>query len=262
MLKFAANLNFFYGGMPQSERFAAAARDGFRAVEFASPYDTEPAAIGAIVRNSGVTVSLFNAGIGEWDAGDRGLTALAGREADYRAQIDRVPEYCRELDCYRVNVMAGICPEKSTERGEAWHRFIENFRYAADTLKPHGITVLLEPINTYDIPGYFIATPAEGMAALQEVARDNVRLQYDIYHAQRMEGELTAFMRQHIDCIGYIQVADNPGRNQPGTGEIRYDFVLRELDRLGYDGWIGLEYKPTPDPVGSIAWIREMGYTL
>lgn len=261
MPKFAANLNFFYGGLPFLEQFAAARKDGFNAVEFVSPYEFEPAVVRKALADSSLTTALFNAAIGSWAAGDRGVTSVKGREDEFRALIDKVPAYCKELSCPRVNVMAGI-PDASEDRASIWKRLIENLRYAADTLGKHGITVLLEHINTYDIPGYFVATPAEALQAVKEVDRENCMIQYDMYHAQRMGGEVTAFMRDNIARIGHVQIADNPNRNQPGTGEMNYKFLLDELDRLGFKGWVGLEYKPTPTPAESLGWVKEMGYSL
>lgn len=262
MPKFAANLNFFYGDVPFLERFAAARRDGFNAVEFVSPYEVEPAVVRKAMDDNKLKTVLFNAAIGSWDAGDRGLTVIGSREEEFRTLVDKVVPYAKELDCPRVNVMAGLHTELSEDKDVTWKRFVERLRYAADTLGKHGITVVLEHINTIDMPDYYIATPAMALQAVKEVGRDNCLIQYDMYHAQRMAGEVTGFLRANFKLIGHIQIADNPNRNQPGTGEMNYKFLLDELDRLGYAGWVGLEYKPTPNPAASLAWVKEMGFTL
>ena len=262
MPNFAANLNFFYGDLPFLERFPAAKRDGFKGVEFVEPYMCAPEEVAKVTKENGITTALFNAAIGDWSKGERGLTVIEDREDDFRALIDKVPAYAKALECPRVNVMAGINTNKSEAYDKTWTRLIERLRYAADTLGKHGITVLLEHINNFDIPGYFVRTPNEALKAIQEVDRANCMIQYDIYHAQREQGELTAFMRENISRIGHVQIADNPGRNQPGTGELNYKFLLDELDRLGFKGWVGFEYKPLPNAAGSLGWIKEMGYSL
>ncbi|MCL2001237.1 MAG: TIM barrel protein [Planctomycetes bacterium] len=255
MLNFCVNLNFFYGELPFLERFAAAARDGFKAVEFLSPYENEPAEVKKALTDHGLAAILFNGAIGNWEKGERGLAALAGRDDEFRDAVLNIGKYASALGCARINLVAGRTPEPEPE-GIITARLVERFRFAADQLAAKDVTLLLEHINPYDMPGYVVTTPAKALAVVEQVDRPNVKIQYDIYHAQRMAGELTAFLRANIARIGHIQVADNPGRNQPGTGEINYPFIFAELERLGYANWIGLEYKPLPNPAASLGWLK------
>ena len=260
MPKFSANLSFFYLDMPFIDRFAAAAKAGFKAVEFLFPYVEEIPTLQKTLKDTGLEIALFNAPAGDWDKGDRGLPALSGRDEEYTAAIAKAIEYATALNLPHINVLAGNKSDESAEKTTA--RLVERLRYAADEFGKKGINLLLEHINNYDMPGYFVGTPSQAIAVLDAVGRDNARLQYDIYHAQRTSGELTAFLRTHFQRIGHIQIADNPNRNQPGTGEINYPFLLNEIDKLGYKGWVGLEYKPDPDANGSLGWIKGMGYSL
>lgn len=259
MPKFSANLSFFYLDLPFIQRFAAAARAGFKAVEFLFPYGETIPDLRDALDGNGLRVALHNAPAGDWDKGERGLAVLEGRDAEFEAAIAKAIEYATALGVPRINVLAGI-DVSGGPADKATARLVERLRYAADEFAGHGMTVLLEHINPFDMPGYFVSTAEQAIAALDAVGRDNAMLQYDVYHAQRTCGELTAFLRTHFSRIGHIQIADNPGRNQPGTGEINYRFFLEELDRLGYDGWVGLEYKPAPDADASLGWMREMGY--
>lgn len=258
MLNFCANLNFFYGSLPFLDRFSAAADDGFKAVEFVSPYECEPAKVRKILDENGLTAALFNGALGNWDAGERGLTALANRDKEFADSVATIIKYATALACKRINVMGGIVVDKAEPAAKITDRIIERLRFAAETFAPHGITLLLEHINPYDMPGYFVSTPAQALDIIERVDRDNAKVQYDIYHAQRTSGELTAFLRRNIARIGHIQIADNPGRNQPGTGEINYSFLFEELNRLEYRHWIGLEYKPTPSPAASLGWMANL----
>jgi Hydroxypyruvate isomerase len=262
MLKFSANLTFLYSDKPLLERIACAGRAGFKAVEFMSPYEEKPEDIKKALDENAVLMALFNTRAGKPGMGERGYLAIAhGGDSVFADALADVIRYATHLSCPRINVQAGIAPE-----GEApamtMDRVVERLRHAADLFAGHGINALLEHCNRHDIPGYFIDTPDKAVEALRRVDRPNAKLQYDFYHAQRTSGELVAFFRDHADMIDHIQIADNPGRNQPGTGEINYTFVLSELERLGYQGWIGLEYKPLPDADASYGWMKEMGYAL
>lgn len=259
MPKFSANLSFFYLDRPFVDRFAAAARSGFKWVEFLSPYGETIPVLQKALRDTDLQIALFNSPSGDWDNGERGLGVLRGRDDEFADAIAKAVLYATALGTPRVNVLAGLDPGAETPDALT-ARLTERLRHAADEFAKAGLTMLLEHINPYDMPGYFVATPRQAIAVLDAVGRDNAKLQYDVYHAQRMAGELTAFLRDHFDRIGHIQIADNPGRNQPGTGEINYRFLLSELDRLGYAGWVGLEYKPVPDADGSLGWIEEMGF--
>ena len=261
MPKFSANLNFLYGNLPFLEQFPAAAADGFKAVEFVSPYGCEPAALRKVLDDNKLIASLFNAPAGDWGKGERGLTVLEERDREYRDSVDTIIKYANVLGTKCVNVMAGI-NSKEESKAKMFDRLVERLRFAADVFAKHNIVLLLEHINNFDIPGYCVGTPAEALEVISRVDRKNAKIQYDIYHAQRTSGELTKFLRDNFARIGHIQVADNPGRNQPGTGEMNYKFLLDELDRLGYQGWVGLEYKPLPNAGGSLGWIKAMGYSL
>ena len=260
MPRFSANLGFLYPDRPLLAGLEAVAKAGFHGVECMSPYGEDPDTIQRTLTRHSLTQALFNTPPGDWGKGERGLAALAGRDDDFSAAIAKSVKYAVALGCPRINVMAGI--RDSNEPAERTNdRLVERLGYAADMFAPHGLNALLEPINPFDMPGYAVNTPYEGLAILERVNRPNARLQYDFYHAQRTVGELTRFLREHLDIIDHIQLADNPGRNQPGTGEINYRFLLEELDRLGYAGWVGLEYKPLPDADRSFGWITEMGFS-
>lgn len=261
MPKFSANLSFFYLDRPLLERFAAAAKSGFKGVEFLLPYGESVADIQKALTENNLEMALFNSPSGDWDGGERGLGVVSGRDDEFAAAIATAIEYATAVKLRRVNVLAGI-DKSGGSFDQATDRLVERLRYAADQFAKHGMTMLLEHINPFDMPGYFVSTPNQAIDILDRVGRDNAKLQYDVYHAQRMSGELVGFMQKHFSRIGHVQIADNPKRNQPGTGEINYKFVLDELDRLGYDGWVGLEYKPDPDADGSLGWITAMGYSL
>ena len=261
MLKFSANLNFFYGDLPFLDQIAAAAKDGFKGVEFVSPYGCEPEEVKKALDNAGIVASLFNGPPGDWGKGERGLVGLEERGDDFKKSVDTIIKYSNVIGCKRINVMAGI-PTKPIAWEKLADMLTDRLGYAADAFAGHGITLLLEHINNYDIPGYCVETPARALEIIDRLNRKNAKIQYDVYHAQRTSGELVNFLRANFAKIDHIQIADNPGRNQPGTGEVNYKFVLDELDRLGYQGWVGLEYKPLPNAAGSLGWIKEMGYSL
>lgn len=256
MLKFDVHLGFFYGDKPFADRFAAATADGFKAVEMLSPYEDTPDAVRKLMEAQGQQCILFNSPAGDWNAGERGIAVLEDREADFLAAVDTIVQYATALNCKRINFMAGI-NKKPEPVYRAFGRLVDRYRHAADVFAKHGITLLLEHINNYDFPGYFVGTPARAFEVIKAVNRDNAMIQFDVYHAQRAEGEVVDFLRNNFDMIGHIQVADNPGRNQPGTGEVNYDFIFTELERLNYQGWIGLEYKPTPNSAASLGWMKK-----
>lgn len=260
MPRFALNLNYFFPDLPLARRFAAAADLGFSRVELLFPYDDTPEAVRGILDFHNLELVLFDAPGGRWNEGERGLGALAGRDDEFAESVQTALRYAVALGCGRVNVLSGI-HAGGEARDRAEDRLVERLRHAADVFRPHGVTLLVEHINPYDIPGFFLGAPLDALSAVQKTGRDNARLQYDCYHAQRMMGDLTRFIRDHIDMIGHIQIADSPARNQPGTGEINYAFILAELDRLGYDGVVGLEYRPVPSPEASLGWLGEMGYS-
>jgi len=258
MPKFAANLTMLFTEAPFLDRFALARQAGFKFVEYLFPYPYEAAELKRQLDASGLRQVLFNLPAGDWTTGDRGIGAAPGREAEFHAGVPKAIAYAKALGVPRVNCLAGKrVPGRSDE--EHWQTLAQNVRFAAAELAPHGIELLVEPINHFDIPGFLVNRTTQVLKLLDEIAQPNVRVQYDIYHAQREEGELTNTLRQHLARIGHIQIADNPGRHQPGTGEINFPFLFRQLDELGYAGFVGLEYVPAPDTASSLGWLRDLG---
>lgn len=253
MPKFAANLTMLFNELPFIERFAAAKAAGFTGVEYLFPYDFGKAMLGEQLQQHGLTQVLHNLPAGNWDAGERGIAILPDRVAEFRDGVNRAVEYAKALDCRQVNCLAGIAPA-GADSAELRAVFLENLRYAADTLAKHRIKLLIEPINTRDIPGFFLTGTEQAIQIISEVGSENLFVQYDIYHMQIMEGDLAPTMKKHFGRIAHIQLADNPGRNEPGTGEINYPFLFRYLDEIGYRGWIGCEYKPKTSTLEGLGW--------
>jgi hydroxypyruvate isomerase len=242
--------------VPFMERFELAHKAGFTHVEFLFPYPFLASDLKAALDRNGLTQILFNLPAGDWAAGERGITALPGRSEEFRAGVPKAIEYAKVLGVNRVNCLAGKrVPGRSDD--EHWQTLLENVRYAATELALHGIELVVEPINHFDIPGFVLNRTEQAIKLIEEVGHPNVRVQFDIYHVQREEGEITATFRKYIDRIGHVQIADNPGRNQPGTGEINFPFLFRQIDESGYQGWIGLEYVPKPDTSGSLGWMND-----
>lgn len=261
MPRFSANLGFLFGEQPFLERFAACSQAGFRYVEYMSPYEYDPTTLRDLLKKHGLQQVLFNLPAGDWEAGDRGIAAAPHRVEEFRCSVDQALEYALVLEVERVNCLAGKCLE-GVSHEEQWDILVQNLRFAASRFSEKGRTLVVEPINTYDMPGFFLSTSEEGSRLLEEVGAENLLLQYDVYHMQKMEGNLTESIRSQFNRIGHIQIADNPGRHQPGTGEINYGFLLGELDRMGYTGFVGLEYHPTPDTLSSLGWVKEWGFSL
>ncbi|WP_258361100.1 hydroxypyruvate isomerase [Moorella sulfitireducens (nom. illeg.)] len=261
MPKFAANLTMLFTELPFLERFNAARKAGFNAVEFLFPYDFSLDAIKTSLAENNLRVVLFNLPAGNWAAGERGIAADPGRTEEFRAGVRQAVEWAGQLHVPRLNCLAGKI-NLAFSREEHWRVLVENTRYAARALAEHNLKLMVEPINHYDVPGFFLNTSGQVLRLIEEVNMPNVYLQYDLYHAQKEEGNLTATLREHIQGIGHIQIADNPGRHQPGTGEINYPFLLREIDNLGYEGYVSLEYIPEPDTLSSLGWIKAYGYNL
>lgn len=257
MPQFAANLTMLFTEVPFLERFAAARAAGFDAVEYLFPYAYDKNELASLLKTHGLKQVLHNLPAGNWDGGERGIACHPDRVDEFRAGVDKAIEYATALGCPQVNCLAGKVPAGVT-REQAHATFVANLKFAADKLKKAGLKLLIEPINSYDIPGFFLNYTAQAAAILDEVGGDNLYIQYDIYHAQRMEGELAATMQKHLPRIAHIQLADNPGRNEPGTGEIHYPFLFRHLDAIGYQGWIGCEYKPKTTTVEGLGWIKAM----
>lgn len=257
MPRFAANLTMLFNERPFLERFAAAAQAGFSGVEYLFPYDFDAQALAAELKTHGLVQVLHNLPAGDWAKGERGIAVLPGREAEFRAGVDRAIRYATALGCRQVNCLAGLAPAgEDPKRLE--DRLVANLAFAAAKLKNDGIKLLVEPINTRDMPGFFLNRSEQALALIDKVGSDNLFLQYDIYHMQRMEGELAATIERHLPRIAHIQLADNPGRGEPGTGEINYPFLFGHLDKIGYAGWIGCEYKPKTGTVEGLGWLKAM----
>jgi hydroxypyruvate isomerase len=257
MLKFSANLSMLFTEQPFLDRFEAAAQAGFKAVEFLFPYAFTAAEIRERLDAHGLQLVLHNLPAGNWDAGERGIACHPDRVDEFCSGVATAITYATRLGVKQVNCLAGKAPPGVSE-SLLRRTFIDNLRYAASELKKNGLKLLIEPLNTFDIPGFYLNYTAQALAILDEVGADNAYVQYDIYHAQRMEGELAATMEKHLPRIGHIQLADNPGRHEPGTGEINYPFLFAHLDRIGYDGWIGCEYKPATTTEAGLGWYRRL----
>lgn len=242
-----------FNELPFIERFAAAKAAGFAGVEYLFPYDYEKAVLGEQLQQHGLTQVLHNLPAGNWGAGERGIAILPDRVAEFRDGVSRAIEYAKALDCRQVNCLAGITPA-SSDSAELRAVLVENLRYAADALAKHHIKLLIEPINTRDIPGFFLTGTEQALQIISEVGSENLFIQYDIYHMQIMEGDIAPTMKRHLGRIAHIQLADSPGRNEPGTGEINYPFLFRYLDEIGYRGWIGCEYKPKTTTLDGLGW--------
>lgn len=255
MLKFSANLSFLYQELGFLDRFAAAAKDGFGAVEYLGPYAETPEAVAKALRDNGLVQALFNVPSGNWAGGERGIACLPERVDEFRTGVRTALDYAAALNCPKVNVISGLVPA-GADMQLLEDTLVENLKFAADLCAKAGVKLLIEPINTRDIPGFFLTTTKQAEGILERVGSSNLYIQYDVYHMQVMEGDLIPTYTRLKDRIAHIQVADNPGRNEPGTGEINYPFVLGEIDRLGYDGWIGCEYKPRNGTTAGLGWMK------
>ncbi len=253
MPRFAANLTMLFNEVPFLDRFERASQAGFEAVEFLFPYAFDASEIRQRLEAHGLKLVLHNLPAGDWDAGERGIACLPGRVDEFRAGVAKAVTYAKALGVSQLNCLAGKAP--SDMDGALLRRtFVANLRYAAAELKKAGLKLLIEPINTFDIPGFYLNRTAQAIEILDDVGADNAYVQYDLYHAQRMEGELAATLHKYLHRIGHVQLADNPGRNEPGTGEINYSFLFAHLDRLGYKGWVGCEYKPATTTEAGLGW--------
>jgi hydroxypyruvate isomerase len=254
VIRLAANLSMMFAEVPFLERFEAAARHGFRGVEYLFPYDVPATEIRARLDRHGLTQVLFNFPAGDWASGERGIAGLPDRVDEFRRGVDSALHYARVTGCRKLHAMPGKLPA-GEDRERCLAVFVDNLIFAADAAAADGIDVLIEPINTrVDIPGYLLDRTDLALALLARANRPNIRLQYDIYHMQIMEGDLARSFGKLLPQIAHVQLADNPGRNEPGTGEIRYEWLLRHIDDLGYRGWIGCEYKPRESTVAGLSW--------
>jgi hydroxypyruvate isomerase len=254
MPKFAANLTMLFNEVPFLERFAAAAAAGFDAVEFLFPYDYDKAALADLLKRHGLKLILHNLPAGDWGRGERGIACHPDRVAEFREGVARAIDYATALGCPKVNCLAGIAP-KGVSAETAKETLIENLRYAAPRLAEAGLGLLLEPVNSKDIPGFFIDRTQPALDVIAAVAAPNLKLQFDIYHAQVMEGDIARTIEREFARIGHLQLADNPGRHEPGTGEINFAYLFRRIDELGYSGWIGCEYKPRGTTQAGLSWL-------
>lgn len=257
MPKFAANLTMMFNEVPFPQRFSAAAKAGFAAVEFLFPYDYPPAEVARWLQEAGLKNALFNMPPGDWAAGERGVASLPGREEEFRAGVARAIEYARALGTPSINALAGLLPS-GADRKRHREVFVANLRHAAKALAGEGLTLLIEPINSRDIPGYFLNTQAEAHAIREEVDQPNLKVQLDCYHAQIVEGDLSATLRKHIAHVGHVQIASVPDRHEPDEGEIDYRHIFRLLDELGYPGWVGCEYRPRGRTEDGLGWLKEL----
>ncbi|CAJ92690.1 2-oxo-tetronate isomerase [Cupriavidus necator] len=255
MPRFAANLSMMYNEHAFLDRFAAAAADGFRAVEFLFPYEHAAAELRARLDANGLTQALFNAAPGDWAAGERGLAALPGREADFRGTIGRALEYAGVIGNDRIHVMAGLIPADA-DRARCRATYLENLAFAANAAAAQGVTVLIEPINTRDMPGYFLNRQDDGQAICKEVGAANLKVQFDCYHCQIVEGDVAMKLKRDIAGIGHIQIAGVPERHEPDVGELNYPYLFEVMDTLGYDGWIGCEYRPRAGTSAGLGWLK------
>lgn len=262
MPRFAANLTMLYPEHAFLDRFAAAAADGFKAVECLFPYAHDASMLADLLRKHDLQCVLFNAPCGDWDAGERGLACLAGRQTEFRASIATALSYAQVLGCARIHVMAGLLPAGHTA---AQHRsiYIDNLRYAALQAAAVGVAVMIEPINTHDMPGYFLNMQEQAHALLDDLAQPNVQVQMDLYHCQRMQGDVTQKLRQYLPTgrVGHMQVAGAPLRHEPDTGELNIQRIFDVIDELAWDGWIGCEYRPalgaaTGGTTAGLGWVK------
>ncbi len=258
MPKLAANLTMLFNEVDFLDRFGEAARAGFKGVEFLFPYAFEAAQIAERLDASRLELVLHNLPAGNWEAGERGIACNPARKAEFQDGVGKAIEYARALGVGQLNCLVGIKPQHVTD-GQAYGAVVDNLKFAAGALKAEGIRLLVEPINTFDIPGFYLSGTEQALGIIRETASDNIRVQYDIYHMQRMEGELAATIKANLAMIGHIQLADNPGRFEPGTGEINYRYLLGMLDEIGYAGWVGCEYKPKAGTAAGLKWIAEHG---
>jgi hydroxypyruvate isomerase len=253
MPKFAANLTMLFNELPFLDRFAAAKAAGFGGVEYLFPYDFEKGALGEQLQLHGLTQVLHNLPAGNWAAGERGIAIFPDRVDEFRDGVLRAVDYAKALGCRQLNCLVGVAPPDADVH-ELNEVLLKNLRFAAAALAREHIRLLIEPINTLDIPGFFLKRTEQAARIISDVQSDNLFIQYDIYHMQVMEGDIARTLQKHLARIAHVQLADNPGRHEPGTGEINYPFLFKYLDEIGYRGWIGCEYKPKATTAEGLAW--------
>jgi hydroxypyruvate isomerase len=255
MPKLAANLSTLFTEVRFLERFGAARRAGFHAVEYQYPYDFAAADVAAAAREAGVEVVLHNMPRGDPARGEHGTACLPGREAVFRETLERAIEYARAVSCSRLHCLAGVIPQ-GADRAELRRTYVQNLKYAAARLQRERMSVLIEPLSPRTVGSYFLGGSAQAVSVLEELGADNAFLQFDFFHLQMMEGDLAGKAERLLARIGHMQMADAPGRHEPGTGEINFEFLFRHVDALGYAGWIGCEYNPAGDTVEGLKWAK------
>ena len=255
MPKFAANLTMLFNEVDFLDRFAEASHAGFKGVEYLFPYPYPKEQLRERLQAHGLAQVLHNLPAGDWAKGERGIACLPDRVGEFQDGVGKAIEYATALQCKQVNCLAGIAPSGAAQ-DKLRETFVGNLEFAAAKLKEAGVRLLIEPCNTFDIPGFYLNHSQQAIDIIAEVGSDNLRLQYDIYHMQIMEGNLAPTIKRHFAQISHLQLADNPGRNEPGTGEINYPFLFEFIDTLGYQGWIGCEYKPAKTTKQGLGWIK------
>ncbi|MFO1069287.1 MAG: 2-oxo-tetronate isomerase [Geminicoccaceae bacterium] len=255
MPRFAANLSMMFQEVPFLERFAAARAAGFTGVEFLFPYDFPKEEVAARLKGAGLQQALFNTVPGNFAAGERGLASLPGREAEFQAGVDKALDYAAALGCPTIHCMAGLRPAGSTD-AQLEPVYVANLKEAAAKAARQGVTVVIEPINTRDIPGFFLNYQRQARAVIEKVGAANLKLQLDLYHCQIMEGDLAVHIRDYADITGHVQIAGVPERHEPDVGELNYPYLFDVLDRTGYAGWVGCEYRPRGKTEDGLGWFR------
>ena len=255
MPKFAANLTMLFNEVDFPDRFKLAAEHGFRGVEYLFPYAYPKEQLAELLSRHGLIQILHNLPAGDWAQGERGIAILPGRRSEFQDGVGRAIEYATALGCRQVNCLAGIVPAGANP-DQLRETFLANVRFADQELKARGIKLLIEAINTYDMPGFYVSKTQQTLDLIDAAGCDNTFVQYDIYHMQRMEGELAGTIQRHLPRIAHMQLADNPARNEPGTGEINYRYLFDLIDKIGYTGWIGCEYKPAARTSEGLGWVK------
>jgi hydroxypyruvate isomerase len=253
--KFAANLTMLFNEVDFLSRFEAAAKAGFKGVEYLFPYDYDKNQLAELLDKHGLKQVLHNLPAGNWAGGERGIAVLPERVGEFQEGVGKAIEYAQVLGATQLNVLAGIVPA-GADADKTRETFVSNIKFAADKLQAAGIKLLIEAINTFDIPGFYVSGTQQTLDLIKESGSNNIFVQYDIYHMQRMEGELANTIKANLPSIAHIQLADNPGRNEPGTGEINYPFLFSFLDEIGYQGWVGCEYKPKTTTEAGLGWVK------
>jgi hydroxypyruvate isomerase len=255
MPKLNANLSMMFNEVEFTHRFAAAARAGFKGVEFLFPYAYDKQQLAEVAHGHKLQVVLFNMPPGDFEAGDRGLACDPARTSEFQAGVGKAVDYALALGCKQLHCMAGLKPRGVNEE-KMRETYLDNLRFAGRELAKHGLTLLIEAINTRDIPGFYLNTSRQAFDIMHYAAVPNLKFQYDIYHMQIMEGDLAPTIEKHLDRIGHMQLADTPGRHEPGTGEINYPFLFAHIDKVGYQGWIGCEYRPAGNTEAGLGWAK------